>query len=153
MEKKKLFLLTLTGGKKVKALLNRTEKSAIIYKNSYDSIWLKTVDDNFIQSHDVIKVEKVLPFTNGEIEKISKTINMEFDNVIEKIENEEFAQFGSVEEFLMEKFNDSNCYDIITTMTDLFLPVCYEYITLKERIQDMFDNVVMLNVSNIVEIL
>ena len=154
MEKKKLFLLTLTGGKEVYALLNRTEKSAIIHKDSYASIWIKTISDDFIQSYDVLRIKDVIPFTNKEITKISKTINMEFDEVLEKIKNEEFAQFESVKEFLMEKLSDFSYDDIIETITDLFLPVGYnENLTLEERIQDIFDNVVMFSTSNIVEIL
>ena len=154
MEKKKLFLLTLTGGKEVYALLNRTEKSAIMHKDSYASIWIKTISDDFIQSYDVLRIKDVIPFTNEEIIKISKTINMEFDSVLEKIKNEEFAQFGSVKEFLMEKFCDFSYDDIIETITDLFLPVGYnENLTLEERIEDIFDNVVMLSTSNIIEIL
>ena len=44
--------------------------------------------------------------------------------------------------------------EIIEIMTDLFLPVCYNKdLTLEEKIQDMFDNVVMFSTSNIVEIL
>lgn len=154
MEKKKLFLLTLTGGKEVYALLNRTEKSAIIHKDSYASIWIKTISDDFIQSYDVLRIKNILPFTNEEITKISQVLHMEFDEVLEKIKNEEFIQFGSVEEFLIERFNNSSCDDIIETMTDLFLPVCYNKdLTLEERIQDIFDNVVMFSTSNIIEIL
>ena len=79
---------------------------------------------------------------------------MEFDEVLEKIKNEEFAQFESVKEFLMEKLSDFSYDDIIETITDLFLPVGYnENLTLEERIQDIFDNVVMFSTSNIVEIL
>ena len=154
MEKKKLFLLTLTGGKEVYALLNRTEKSAIIHKDSYASIWIKTISDDFIQSYDVLRIKNILPFTNEEITKISQVLHMEFDEVIEKIENEEFAQFGSVEEFLMEKLSDFSYDEIIETMTDLFLPVGYnKNLTLEKRIEDMFDNVVMFSTSNIIEIL
>lgn len=154
MEKKNLFLLTLTGGKEVYALLNRTEKSAIIHKDSYASIWIKTISDDFIQSYDVLRIENILSFTNEEIKKISQVLNMDFDDVLEKIKNEEFAQFGSVKEFLMEKLGDFSYDDIIETITDLFLPVGYnENLTLEERIQDIFDNVVMFSTSNIVEIL
>ena len=154
MEKKKLFLLTLAGGKEVYALLNRTEKSAIIHKDSYASIWIKTISDDFIQSYDVLRIENILPFTNEEITKISKTINMEFDSVVEKIKNEEFAQFGNLEDFFIEKFDDCETDEIIKIMTDLFLPVCYNKdLTLEEKIQDMFDNVVMFSTFNIVEIL
>lgn len=79
---------------------------------------------------------------------------MEFDSVLEKIKNEEFAQFGSVKEFLMEKLGDFSYDEIIETMTDLFLPVGYnENLTLEKRIEDMFDNVVMFSTSNIVEII
>ena len=154
MEKKKLFLLTLAGGKEVYALLNKTEKSAIIHKDSYASIWIKTISDDFIQSYDVLRIENILPFTNEEITKISKTINMEFDEVVEKIKNEEFAQFGNLEDFFIEKFDDCGTDEIIKIMTDLFLPVCYNKdLTLEEKIQDMFDNVVMFSTFNIVEIL
>ena len=154
MEKKNLFLLTLAGGKEVQALLNRTEESAIIHKDSYASIWIKTVSDDFIQSYDVLRIENAIPFTNEEITKISQALHMEFDDVLEKIKNEEFAQFGSVEDFLAEKFDDFSYDEIIETMTDLFLPVCYnKELSLEKRIQDMFDNVVMFNTFNIVEIL
>lgn len=154
MEKKKLFLLTLAGGKEVYALLNKTEKNAIIYKDSYASIWIKTISDDFIQSYDVLRIENISSFTNEEITKISQALHMEFDEVLEKIKNEEFAQFGSVKEFLMEKLGDFSYDDIIETITDLFLPVGYNKdLTLEERIQDMFDNVVMFSTSNIIEIL
>ena len=154
MEKKNLFLLTLTGGKEVQALLNRTEKSAIIHKDSYASIWIKTVSDDFIQSYDVLRIENAIPFTNEEITKISQVLHMEFDDVLEKIKDEEFAQFGNLEDFFIEKFDDCGTDEIIETMTDLFLPVCYnKELSLEKRIQDMFDNVVMFNTFNIVEIL
>ena len=154
MEKKNLFLLTLTGGKEVQALLNRTEKSAIIHKDSYASIWIKTVSDDFIQSYDVLRIENAIPFTNEEITKISQVLHMEFDDVLEKIKDEEFAQFGNLEDFFIEKFDDCGTDEIIETMTDLFLPVCYnKELSLEKRIQDMFDNVVMFSTFNIVEIL
>ena len=154
MEKKKMFLLTLKGGKEVQAFLNRTEKSAIIHKDSYASIWIKTVSDDFIQSYDVLRIEDAIQFTSEEIIKISQVLHIEFNEVLEKIKNEEFAQFGNLEDFFIEKFDDCGTDEIIETMTDLFLPVCYnKNLILEERIQDIFDNVVMLNVSNIVEIL
>ena len=154
MEKKNLFLLTLAGGKEVQALLNRTEKSAIIHKDSYASIWIKTVSDDFIQSYDVLRIENAIPFTNEEITKISQVLHMEFDDVLEKIKDEEFAQFGNLENFFIEKFDDCGTDEIIETMTDLFLPVCYnKELSLEKRIQDMFDNVVMFSTFNIVEIL
>ena len=79
---------------------------------------------------------------------------MEFDSVVEKIKNEEFAQFGNLEDFFIEKFDDCETDEIIKIMTDLFLPVCYNKdLTLEEKIQDMFDNVVMFSTFNIVEIL
>ena len=154
MEKKNLFLLTLVGGREVQAFLNRTEKSAIIHKDSYASIWIKTVSDDFIQSYDVLRIEDAIPFTNEEITKISQVLHMEFDEVLEKIKNEEFAQFGNLEDFFIEKFDDCGTDEIIERMTDLFLPVCYNKdLTLEERIQDIFDNVVMFDSSNIIEIL
>ena len=154
MEKKKMFLLTLKGGKEVQAFLNRTEKSAIIHKDSYASIWIKTVSDDFIQSYDVLRIEDAIQFTSEEIIKISQVLHIEFNEVLEKIKNEEFAQFGNLEDFFIEKFDDCGTDEIIETMTDLFLPVFYnKNLILEERIQDIFDNVVMLNVSNIVEIL
>lgn len=59
-----------------------------------------------------------------------------------------------MEDFLIEKFDDSSYDDVIETITDLFLPVCYNKdLSLEDRIQDMFNNVVMFNTSNIVEIL
>ena len=154
MEKKNLFLLTLTGGKEVQALLNKTEKSAIIHKDSYASIWIKTVSDDFIQSYDVLRIENAIPFTNEEITKISQVLHMDFNDVLEKIKDEEFVQFGSVEDFLVEKFYDFSYDDVIETITDLFLPVCYnKNLSLEKRIQDIFDNVVMFSTFNIVEIL
>ena len=154
MEKKNLFLLTLTGGKEVKAYLNNTDERIIKHNDDYNNIWIKTVQDEFIKSKDIISIEKALTFTNEEIIKISQVLHMEFDEVLEKIKNEEFAQFGSVKEFLMEKLGDFSYDDIIETITDLFLPVGYnENLTLEERIQDIFDNVVMFSTSNIIEIL
>ena len=154
MEKKKLFLLTLTGGKEVKAYLNDTDERIIKHNDDYNNIWIKTVQDEFIKSKDIISIEKALTFTNEEIIKISQVLYMEFDEVVKKIGNEGFAQFGNLEDFFIEKFDDCGTDEIIETMTDLFLPVCYsKYLSLEERIQDMFDNVVMLSVSNIVEIL
>ena len=154
MEKKKLFLLTLAGGKEVKAYLNDTDERIIKHNDDYNNIWIKTVQDEFIKSKDIISIEKALTFTNEEIIKISQVLHMEFDEVLEKIKNEEFAQFGSVEEFLMEKLSDFSYDEIIETMTDLFLPVGYnKNLTLEKRIEDMFDNVVMFSTSNIVEIL
>ena len=154
MEKKNLFLLTLTGGKEVQALLNRTEKSSIMHKDSYANIWIKTTSDDFIQSYDVLRIENAIPFTNEEITKISQVLHMEFDEVVEKIKDEEFAQFGNLEDFFIEKLDDYGTDEIIETMTDLFLPVCYnKELSLEKRIQDMFDNVVMFSTFNIVEIL
>ena len=154
MEKKKLFLLTLTGGKEVKAYLNDTDERIIKHNDDYNNIWIKTVQDDLIKSKDIISIEKALTFTNEEIIKISQVLHMEFDEVVKKIGNEGFAQFGNLEDFFIEKFDDCGTDEIIETMTDLFLPVCYsKYLSLEERIQDMFDNVVMLSISNIVEIL
>ena len=153
MENKNLFLLTLTGGKEVKAYLNDTDERIIKHNDDYNNIWIKTVQDEFIKSKDIISIEKALTFTNEEIIKISQVLHMEFDEVLEKIKNEEFAQFGNLEDFFIDKFYDCGTDEIIETMTDLFLPVCYNKdLTLEKRIQNMFDNVVIFSTSNIVEI-
>lgn len=154
MEKKNLFLLTLAGGKEVKAYLNDTDERIIKHNDDYNNIWIKTVQDEFIKSKDIISIENAIPFTNEEITKMSQVLHMEFDDVLEKIKDEEFAQFGNLEDFFVEKFDDYGTDEIIETMTDLFLPVCYnKELSLEKRIQDMFDNVVMFNTFNIVEIL
>lgn len=154
MEKKNLFLLTLTGGKEVKAYLNDTDERIIKHNDDYNNIWIKTVQDEFIKSKDIISIEKALTFTNEEIIKISQVLHMDFNDVLEKIKNEEFAQFGNLEDFFIEKLDDCETDEIIETMTDLFLPVCYnKELSLEKRIQDMFDNVVMFSTFNIVEIL
>lgn len=154
MEKKNLFLLTLTGGKEVKAYLNDTDERIIKHNDDYNNIWIKTVQDEFIKSKDIISIENAIPFTNEEITKISQVLHMDFNDILEKIKNEEFAQFGNLEDFFIEKFDDCETDEIIETMTDLFLPVCYnKELSLEKRIQDMFDNVVMFSTFNIVEIL
>ena len=134
--------------------MNDTEKNIIIRNITNDSIWIKTTQDAFVQSKDIVTFEESIEFNYDEIKQMAKVLHMPFEDIKEKLLNKEFTQFGSLEDFLKENLSTLSIDEIIENMTDLFLPVCLsKSLKIEEQIQSEFDNVVMLNTSNIVKIL
>lgn len=152
MEKKKLFLLTLTGGKEEKAYLGALEKYVIKHKNKNDNIYVKTIYDDMIVLHDIEKFEEILPFTKEEVTEIAKYYNWSIEDTKEKLSNSEYKEFENLEDYLKYELKGLNSELVIDYIVDLLHP-SYNNLTLKERVEEYFDDVFMFDDERIIKMI
>lgn len=152
MEKKKLFLLTLVGGKEEKAYLGALEKYVIEHKNENDNIYVKTIYDDMIVLHDIEKFEEILPFTKEEVTEIAKYYNWSIEDTKEKLSNNKYKEFENLEDYLKYELKGLNSELVIDYIVDLLHPL-YNNLTLKERIEEYFDDVFMFDDERIIKMI
>ena len=152
MEKKKLFLLTLTGGKEEKAYLGALEKYVIKHKNENDNIYVKTIYNDMIVLHDIEKFEEILPFAKEEVTEIAKYYNWSIEDTKEKLSNNKYKEFENLEDYLKYELKGLSSEVVIDYTVELLHPL-YNNLTLKERIEEYFDDVFVFDDERIIKMI